>query len=423
MKRVLWLQTDEGKIPKALLVERTRDRFREVEDAVKLSIATAGHGKTSELLSVFHTSPAVAAMYGEIDHQLRKVKAIRGFEEAALAELVRPCPEESSNSQMIQNIANSDPKALHFLNSGIERFSPSSSRELERVIKPFLDPTSCKYAGLNQFSAWSLFKVRIYTKSDILKTGITLVDLPGIGEAVESHFEVTEQLSHRLDVQLLRAYDKAIRETRRSLKRTQTRVVRTCKLSDIVNNYETISNLDGSAINTSPSWRRIWMRSRGHQRSPVFNELLVLLGLLLVHQVARLHLHYHARGLYPPFMLASLINAVSRTSRMMRPTSKVRDTARQLEDSAKETRKGTRQATRNVPTETRKSSGSGSSSDGMTILQKALDLLQEALKERMEITWELEEAVAKQEKTVHEMGKQMVKFKDQMTEELQRVRK
>ncbi|KAF5978991.1 hypothetical protein FBULB1_5928 [Fusarium bulbicola] len=30
---------------------------------------------------------------------------------------------------------------------------------------------------------------------------------------------------------------------RRSLKRTQTRVVRTCKLSDIVNNYEIISNL------------------------------------------------------------------------------------------------------------------------------------------------------------------------------------
>ncbi|RYC77732.1 hypothetical protein BFJ63_vAg19394, partial [Fusarium oxysporum f. sp. narcissi] len=66
------------------------------------------------------------------------------------------------------------------------------------------------------------------------------------------------------------------------------------------------------------------------------------------------------------------------------------------------------------------------------MLQKALDLLaesrretkrlQEALKEQMEMTRELKEAVAKQEETVHEMSKQMVEIKDQMTEELQRVR-
>ncbi|RKL22256.1 hypothetical protein BFJ72_g14711 [Fusarium proliferatum] len=130
-----------------------------------------------------------------------------------------------------------------------------------------------------------------------------------------------------------------------------------------------------------------------------------------------------------------------RPSRVVKPTSKVRDTARQLEDTAIETRRNTRQTTRNVPaeeqidrpTETRKSSGSGSgSSDGRAMLQKALDLLaesrretkrlQEALKEQMEMTRELKEAVAKQEETVHEMGKQMMEIKDQMTEELQRVR-
>ncbi|KAG6990776.1 hypothetical protein FocnCong_v020238 [Fusarium oxysporum f. sp. conglutinans] len=130
-----------------------------------------------------------------------------------------------------------------------------------------------------------------------------------------------------------------------------------------------------------------------------------------------------------------------RPSRVVKPTSKVRDTARQLEDTAIETRRNTRLATRNVPaeeqidrpTETRKSSGSGSgSSDGRAMLQKALDLLaesrretkrlQEALKEQMEMTRELKEAVAKQEQTVYEMGKQIVEIKDQMTEELQRVR-
>ena len=76
-----------------------------------------------------------------------------------------------------------------------------------------------------------------------------------------------------------------------------------------------------------------------------------------------------------------------RPNQVVKPTSKVRDTARQ--DTAKETRKTTRQTTRNVPaeeqidrpTETRKSSGSGSSSDGRAMLQKALDLLAESRRE------------------------------------------
>ncbi|KAF5964566.1 reverse transcriptase [Fusarium coicis] len=128
-----------------------------------------------------------------------------------------------------------------------------------------------------------------------------------------------------------------------------------------------------------------------------------------------------------------------RSSRVVRPTSKVRDTARQLEDTAKETQKTTRQTTRSVPaeeqidrpTETRKSSGSGSS-DGRAMLQKALDLLaesrretkrlQEALREQMGMTRELQETVAKQGETMDEMGKQMAEMKEQMTEELQQVR-
>ncbi|RYC79453.1 hypothetical protein BFJ63_vAg17665 [Fusarium oxysporum f. sp. narcissi] len=127
-----------------------------------------------------------------------------------------------------------------------------------------------------------------------------------------------------------------------------------------------------------------------------------------------------------------------RPSRVVRPTSKVPDTARQLEDTAKETRKTTRQTTRSAPTEeqtdrttdVRKTSGSGSN-DGRAMLQKALDLLaesrretkrlQEALREQMEMTRELQEAIAKQEETMHEMGKQMVEIKDRMAEELQRI--
>ncbi|KAJ4168398.1 hypothetical protein NW754_002270 [Fusarium falciforme] len=129
---------------------------------------------------------------------------------------------------------------------------------------------------------------------------------------------------------------------------------------------------------------------------------------------------------------------------VVKPTSKVRDTARQLEDTAKETKKSTRYATRTAPAEeqidrpaeVRKSSSSSSSSsssnDGRAMLQKALDLLgesrretkwlKEALKEQMETTRELKEIVKRQEATVQEMGRQVVEIKKQMTEELQQAR-
>ncbi|KAM6504661.1 hypothetical protein FSOLCH5_15522 [Fusarium solani] len=129
-----------------------------------------------------------------------------------------------------------------------------------------------------------------------------------------------------------------------------------------------------------------------------------------------------------------------RSSRVVKPTSKVRDTARQLEDTAKETKKSTRYATRTTPaeeqidrpTEARRSSSNSSSNDGRAMLQKALDLLgesrretkwlKEALKEQMEKTRELKEIVKRQEEMVQEMGRQVVEIKKQMTEELQQAR-
>ncbi|SCO87608.1 uncharacterized protein FRV6_11735 [Fusarium oxysporum] len=122
-----------------------------------------------------------------------------------------------------------------------------------------------------------------------------------------------------------------------------------------------------------------------------------------------------------------------RPSRVVNPTSKVRDTARQLEDTAIETRRNTRQTTRNIPAEeqinrpieTRRSSGSGSgsgSSNRRAMLQKALDLLaesrretkrlQEALKEQIEITRELREAIIKQEEIVYKIGYSLPDLRD-----------
>ncbi|KAI5455572.1 hypothetical protein BGZ63DRAFT_476006 [Mariannaea sp. PMI_226] len=120
-----------------------------------------------------------------------------------------------------------------------------------------------------------------------------------------------------------------------------------------------------------------------------------------------------------------------RSSREVRPMSKVRDTARQLEDTAKEARRSTGQTTHTAPSEehidrpieVRKSSSRNSSrsSDRKAMLQEALDLLGESRRETKRL--ELKEVVARQEETVQEMSRQMVEIEKQMTVELQQVRK
>ncbi|KAK1774463.1 hypothetical protein QBC45DRAFT_458486 [Copromyces sp. CBS 386.78] len=92
---------------------------------------------------------------------------------------------------------------------GLERFSlkehdPTSLIESDKDfsdrIKPYID-SSPTNAG---FKVWPLVKeVRLSVKADILKHGITLVDLPGLSDSVESRAEVAEQFYHKLEVTII----------------------------------------------------------------------------------------------------------------------------------------------------------------------------------------------------------------------------
>ncbi|KAF9771618.1 hypothetical protein IL306_010737 [Fusarium sp. DS 682] len=158
----------------------------------------SAHGGGTEL------ADSISIMRKQIEHHLPKVYAVWGIEEAYLSEMAKRCPEDWTYSQMVQRILNTNPRALEFLTTGIAEFNASSSDKLSETIKPFLDSTTGKHGGAHQFAAWPLVKeVRIYAKADILKSGITLVDLPGCGDAVESRSEVAEKYAHRLDVRLV----------------------------------------------------------------------------------------------------------------------------------------------------------------------------------------------------------------------------
>jgi hypothetical protein len=139
-----------------------------------------------------------------IDHHLPKVKAVWGLDEGNLAARASKCPKVLAYRQMAQQILRMNYEAHRFLVKGSTTFSASSAEDLSDLIKPFLDSSSETHGGRKQFAAWPLVKgVHMYAKSDILKPGITLVDLPGCGDAVESRSEVAERFAHRLDVRMV----------------------------------------------------------------------------------------------------------------------------------------------------------------------------------------------------------------------------
>lgn len=139
-----------------------------------------------------------------IEHQLPRVQAVWDMEEEKLLELAKKCPQEQNYQKAIRTIFCRNPMATKFLLDGKAEFNASEAEELSKAIKPFLDSSPSTHGGGSQFSAWTLVRsVHIYAKAVILKTGITLVDLPGCGDAVESRSEVAQKVSHTLDVRMV----------------------------------------------------------------------------------------------------------------------------------------------------------------------------------------------------------------------------
>ncbi|KAG6361351.1 hypothetical protein INS49_009576 [Diaporthe citri] len=84
----------------------------------------------------------------------------------------------------------------------IHEITETNSEIFANMIKPFVDSTPGIDGGIHApLTLWPLIeKVTIYTKSDILKYGLRLRDLPGLGDAVERRSKVAEENSTDLDI-------------------------------------------------------------------------------------------------------------------------------------------------------------------------------------------------------------------------------
>ncbi|KAI1810128.1 hypothetical protein GGS20DRAFT_568907 [Poronia punctata] len=101
----------------------------------------------------------------------------------------------------VDEILNLNPEALDLLDT-VKDFHSEDYSVISEVVKPYMDSTATNHGasanGMN-FAAWPLVaEVDIFVKSDLLQNGVVLVDLPGLGDAVESREAVAKRYFDQL---------------------------------------------------------------------------------------------------------------------------------------------------------------------------------------------------------------------------------
>lgn len=83
---------------------------------------------------------------------------------------------------------------------GTQSISSANIKEFAELVKPYVDSSPTPQG----FEVWPLVKqAKLYVKSPVLKEGITLVDLPGLSDAVESRARVAQRFFERLDTTII----------------------------------------------------------------------------------------------------------------------------------------------------------------------------------------------------------------------------
>ncbi|KAI0858450.1 hypothetical protein F4860DRAFT_526946 [Xylaria cubensis] len=99
----------------------------------------------------------------------------------------------------LDGVLKSNPEALSLLGT-VKKYNSGSADEISKAMKPYMDSTEASHSISGaSFAAWPLIEqVELFVKSDILRNGVVLVDLPGLGDAVESRALVAERSFHQL---------------------------------------------------------------------------------------------------------------------------------------------------------------------------------------------------------------------------------
>ncbi|KAI1273900.1 hypothetical protein F5Y07DRAFT_410697 [Xylaria sp. FL0933] len=104
----------------------------------------------------------------------------------------------------LEGVLSSNPEAVNLLGT-VKEFSSNKADDISQIMKPYMDSTRADHSTSSaSFAAWPLIeKVELFVKSEILQNGVTLVDLPGLGDAVHSRELVAERAFDQLAATLI----------------------------------------------------------------------------------------------------------------------------------------------------------------------------------------------------------------------------
>ncbi|KAI6783470.1 uncharacterized protein J7T54_005499 [Emericellopsis cladophorae] len=144
---------------------------------------------------------AVAA--AEAKHGMDKIRAVWNLDEADIRRSVLACGNEEKLADMAQTILQTNPSLINVLKTRQIELRGATGEDLAKQIKPYLDATTSVLGG-SDIAMWPLIcNVNVYIRSEILRHGICLVDLPGVGDAVESRVKVASDFHKKLEVTMI----------------------------------------------------------------------------------------------------------------------------------------------------------------------------------------------------------------------------
>ncbi|KAK3492921.1 uncharacterized protein B0T23DRAFT_429139 [Neurospora hispaniola] len=162
--------------------------------------------------------------YQEVLCELKKLYEAFGqtFDEETLSSQMERMEQQVNNEVFIreemkkikavwhlerEQVENMTPETLLDSNAHIrellgstQSISSADIKEFAELVKPYVDSSPTPQG----FEVWPLVKqAKLYVKSPVLKEGITLVDLPGLSDAVETRARVAQRFFDRLDTTII----------------------------------------------------------------------------------------------------------------------------------------------------------------------------------------------------------------------------
>ncbi|OTA56614.1 hypothetical protein K449DRAFT_158514 [Hypoxylon sp. EC38] len=112
--------------------------------------------------------------------------------------------DEREVSKMTTEDLLSDEDVSRLLGTKKKYHAPNAD-QLSEQIKPYMDSTTARHSESgSEFAAWPLIdEVDIFVKSDILRNGVLLVDLPGLADSVDSRAAVAQAYYSKLVATLI----------------------------------------------------------------------------------------------------------------------------------------------------------------------------------------------------------------------------